>query len=352
VGSGEALGWARFARHHRLQFHGSRATDIGEKYSSMKIVILDGHAINPGDLSWDGVGSLGSLEVFDRTPEDAIVARAHEAEAVLTTRAPLSAETLRQLRQLRYVGAMFTGYEEIDLKAARERHIVVTNVPTYGTASVAQLVFALLLELCHHVALHSAATHAGEWSRSPDFSFWKTPLIELQDKTMGIVGFGRIGRHVAEIAVAMGMRVVAADQSRSSAPNWPGFRWCDVNELLSASDVVSLHCPLLPETRGMINAASLSKMKSSSLLINTSRGPLIKEEDLADALSEGRLAGAAVDVLSSEPPSVENPLLAVKNCIVTPHIAWATKEARTRLIEAVVANLRAFIEGWPINVVD
>lgn len=318
----------------------------------MKIVILDGHAINPGDLSWDALRSLGDLEVFDRTPTDAIVLRAREAEAVLTTRAPLSAQTLAQLNRLRYVGAMFTGYDEIDLETARERNVVVTNVPTYGTASVAQLVFALLLELCHHVGLHSEATHAGEWSRSPDFSFWKTPLVELQDKTMGIVGFGRIGRRVAEIAVAMGMRVIAADATKRSPPNWPGFRWCDVDELMSVADVVSLHCPLLPETRGMINAASLSRMKPSAFLINTSRGPLIIEQDLADALDHGRLAGAAVDVLSGEPPPVNDPLLHAKNCIVTPHIAWATKEARTRLIETVVANLRAFLDGHPVNVVD
>ena len=318
----------------------------------MKIVILDGHAINPGDLSWDALRSLGSLEVFDRTPENAILARAREAEVLLTTRTPLSAQTLMQLTQLRYVGVMFTGYDAIDLKAARERNVLVTNVPIYGTASVAQLVFALLLELCHHVAVHSAATHAGEWSRSPDFSFWKTPLVELQGKTMGIVGFGRIGRHVAEIAVAMGMHVIAADAGRRDAPTWPGFRWCDVDELMSAADVVSLHCPLLPETRGMINAASLSKMKPGSFLINTSRGPLVIEQDLADALNSGHLAGAAVDVLSSEPPSPDNPLLHTKACIVTPHIAWATKEARTRLIETVVANLRAFLEGRPVNVVD
>ncbi len=318
----------------------------------MKIVILDGHAINPGDLSWDALRSLGSLEVFDRTSENAIVPRAREAEVLLTTRTPLSAQTLMQLTQLRYVGVMFTGYDAIDLKAARERNVLVTNVPIYGTASVAQLVFALLLELCHHVAVHSAATHAGEWSRSPDFSFWKTPLVELQGKTMGIVGFGRIGRHVAEIAVAMGMHVIAADAGRRDAPTWPGFRWCDVDELMSAADVVSLHCPLLPETRGMINAASLSKMKPGSFLINTSRGPLVIEQDLADALNSGHLAGAAVDVLSSEPPSPDNPLLHTKACIVTPHIAWATKEARTRLIETVVANLRAFLEGRPVNVVD
>jgi glycerate dehydrogenase len=318
----------------------------------MKIVILDGHAINPGDLSWDALRSLGELEVFDRTSEDAIVTRAGEADALLTVRTPLSARTLKQLERLRYVGAIFTGYDEIDLKAARELNILVTNVPTYGTASVAQLVFALLLELCHHVALHSAATHAGEWSRSPDFSFWKTPLVELQGKTMGIVGFGRIGRHAAEIAKAMGMRVIAADAGRKEAPDWPGFRWCDVDELMAAADVVSLHCPLLPQTRGIVNASSLSKMRPGSFLINTSRGPLVVEQDLADALNDGRLAGAAVDVLSSEPPPLDNPLLRAKNCIVTPHIAWATKEARIRLIESAAANLRGFLDGRPVNVVN
>jgi glycerate dehydrogenase len=318
----------------------------------MKIVILDGHAINPGDLSWDALRNLGSLEVFDRTPENLVVPRAREAEALLTTRTPLSEQTLTQLKRLRYIGAMFTGYEEIDLLAARELKVLVTNVPTYGTTSVAQLVFALLLEHCHHVALHSAATHAGEWSQSPDFSFWKTPLIELWGKVMGIIGFGRIGRQVGEIAVAMGMRVIAADAGRRNAPQWPGFRWCDVDELLPVADVVSLHCPLLPQTRGMINAASLSKMKPEAFLINTSRGPLVVEQDLADALNHGRLAGAAVDVLSSEPPKPDNPLLHAKNCIVTPHIAWATKEARMRLIETVVTNLHAFLENRPVNVVS
>lgn len=257
-----------------------------------------------------------------------------------------------QLKRLRYIGAMFTGYDEIDLKAARELNVIVTNVPTYGTASVAQLVFALLLEHCHHVALHGAATHAGEWSRSPEFSFWKTPLIELQGKTMGIVGFGRIGRHVGEIAVALGMHVIATSQTRQDAPQWPSFRWCDVDELMSAADVVNLYCPLLPQTRGMINKTSLAKMKPGALLINTSRGPLVVEQDLADALNAERLAGAAVDVLSSEPPTLDNPLLHAKNCIVTPHIAWATKEARLRLIESVVTNLRAFLEDRPINVVN
>jgi len=319
----------------------------------MNIVILDGHAINPGDLSWDALREFGSLDVFDRTTEDLIVPRAREAEALLTTRVTLSRQTLVQLKRLRYIGEMFTGFDEIDLKAAREMNVPVTNVPIYGTASVAQLVFALLLEHCHHVALHSAATHAGEWSRSPDFSFWKTSLIELQGKTMGIIGFGRIGRKVGEIAVAMGMSVIAAGGGPpSDIPDWPGFQWCDVDELFAVADVISLHCPLLPQTRGMINAASLSRMKRSAFLVNAARGPLIVEQDLADALNDGQLAGAAVDVLSDEPPKLDNPLLHARNCLVTPHIAWATKEARTRLIETVVANLRAFIEGHPVNVVN
>lgn len=318
----------------------------------MKIVVLDGHAVNPGDLSWDPLKSLGVLEVFDRTPEDAVVPRARDAEAVLTTRVPLPAQTLRQLKRLRYVGAVFTGYDGIDLEAARELEVTVTNVPGYSNASVAQLVFALLLELCHHVALHSAATRAGEWSKSPDFSFWKAPLVELLDKTLGIIGFGRIGRHVGTVAVAMGMRVIATSRTRKDAPPWPGFHWCDRDELLSAADVVSLHCPLLPETRGMIDATTLRKMKPSAFLINTARGSLIIEQDLADALNQGRLAGAAVDVLEIEPPPPDNPLLHARNCIVTPHIAWATTEARRRLIESAATNLRAFLEGHPVNVVN
>ncbi len=318
----------------------------------MRIVILDGHAANPGDLSWEPLQSLGDLEVYDQTPVEAVVSRAQGAEAVMTTRVPLPAQILRELKQLRYIGAIFTGYDGIDLDAARELNVTVTNVPGYSNTSVGQLVFALLLELCHHVDLHNAATHAGEWSSSPYFSFWKTPLIELQDKTMGIIGFGRIGRHVGKVAVAMGMRVIAASRTRKDTPDWPGFRWCDQDELLAAADVVSLHCPLLPQTRGMINAAALSKMKPGAFLINTSRGPLIIEQDLADALNEGRLAGAAVDVLSVEPPSPDNPLLDAKNCIVTPHIAWATQEARQRLIQFAAENLRAFLEGHPVNVVN
>ena len=318
----------------------------------MKIVVLDGHALNPGDLSWDSLSAIGELQVFDRTADDQIVARAHDAEIVLTMRTGLSAQILRQLKKTRYIGVLFTGYDVVDVKAARELGITVTNIPTYGTASVAELTFALLLELCHHVALHSEAARAGEWSRSVDFTFWKTPLIELAGKTIGIIGLGRIGRRVTEIALAFELRAIAADAIRSPVPDWPNFRWCEIDELLSLADVASLHCPLLPQTQGIINARSLALMKPSAFLINVSRGPLIIEQDLADALNNGRLAGAAVDVLSSEPPSPDNPLLRAKNCIVTPHIAWATKEARTRLLNTAIANVRAFLDGHPVNVVN
>jgi len=319
---------------------------------AMKIVVLDGHALNPGDLSWEPLSTIGELQVFDRTPADQVVAHAHDAEIVFTTRTRLPAQILRELKKTRYIGVLFTGYDVVDVKAARELNITVTNIPTYATSSTAEFTFALLLELCHHVGLHGEATRAGEWSRSRDFSFWKTPLVELAGKTMGIIGLGRIGQRVAEIALAFEMRVIAADEVRSAVPDWPEFRWCEIDELLSQADVVSLHCPLLPQTQGIINSRSLALMKPSSFLINASRGPLVIEQDLADALNNDRLAGAAVDVLSSEPPSPDNPLLRARNCIVTPHIAWATKETRTRLLDIAIANLRAFLDGHPVNVVN
>lgn len=318
----------------------------------MKIVVLDGHALNPGDLSWEPLRKIGELQVFDRTPADQVVAHAYDAEIVLTTRTRLPAQILRQLKKTRYIGVLFTGYDVVDVKAARELNIAVTNIPTYATSSTAEFTFALLLELCHHVGLHGEATRAGEWSRSSDFSFWKTPLVELAGKTMGIIGLGRIGQRVAEIALTFEMRVIAADEVRSAVPDWPNFRWCEVDELLTQADVVSLHCPLLPQTQGIINSRSLALMKPGSFLINASRGPLVIEQDLADALNNGRLAGAAVDVLSSEPPAPDNPLLRARNCIVTPHIAWATKEARTRLLNIAIANVRAFLDGHPVNVVN
>jgi glycerate dehydrogenase len=318
----------------------------------MKIVVLDGHALNPGDLSWQPLRTIGELQVFGRTPADQVVAHAHDAEIVFTTRTRLPAQILRQLIKTRYIGVLFTGYDVVDVKAARELNIAVTNIPTYATSSTAEFTFALLLELCHHVGVHSEATRAGEWSRSRDFSFWKTPLVELAGKTIGIIGLGRIGQRVAAIALAFEMRVIAADEVRSAVPHWPNFRWCEVDELLMQADVVSLHCPLLPQTQGIINSRSLALMKPGSFLINASRGPLVIEQDLADALNNGRLAGAAVDVLSSEPPSPDNPLLRARNCIVTPHIAWATREARTRLLDIAIANLRAFLDGHPVNVVN
>jgi glycerate dehydrogenase len=318
----------------------------------MKIVVLDGYTLNPGDLSWDALRAIGEMQVFDRTQPELILSRAAGAEIVLTNKTPLTAQTLRQLPGLRYVGVLATGYDVVDVRAARELKLPVTNIPIYGTASVAQFTFALILELCHPPAIHAAATRAGDWSRSPDFSFWKTPLVELSGKTMGIIGLGRIGRRVAEIAVAMGLRVIGADEVKTAVPDWPGFRWCEVDELLAQSDIVSLHCPLLPQTRAIINAKSLARMKPGALLINTSRGPLVVEQDLADALNRGHLAGAAIDVLSVEPPPADNPLLHARNCIVTPHIAWATREARTRLLDTAVANLRAFLEGHPVNVVN
>jgi glycerate dehydrogenase len=317
----------------------------------MKLTILDGYCVNPGDLSWDALRQFGELQVFDRTRVDELLERAAGAAIVLTNKTPLPGHILRQLPELRYIGVLATGYNVVDVEVASERGIVVTNVPTYGTASVAQFVFALLLELCHNVRLHSDAVRAGEWARNPDWSFWKSPLMELAGKTMGIVGFGRIGRQTGRIADAMGMRVIANDTYHGEEPTFPGFRWASVEEILRESDVVSLHSPLFPETRGLINAASLALMKPTAILINTSRGPLVMDRDLADALNAGRLGGAGLDVLSVEPPTETNPLLSARNCLVTPHIAWATKEARSRLIDLVVENITAFMAGEPRNVV-
>jgi glycerate dehydrogenase len=317
----------------------------------VKIAVLDGYCLNPGDLTWDALRRIGEVEVFDRTRLEEVTGRAAGAEIVLLNKTPMPAHVLEQLPALRYIGVLATGYNVVDVDAARARGVVVTNVPTYGTASVAQFVFALLLELCHRVGMHADAVRAGEWSRNPDWSFWKSPLVELAGKTMGIVGFGRIGRQTGRIADAMGMRVIAHDTNQSNAPEYDGFRWAPVEELLRESDVVSLHAPLFPETKGMINARSLAGMKRSAFLINTSRGPLVVDQDLADALNAGRIAGAGLDVLSVEPPAADNPLLSAKNCLVTPHMAWATREARSRLMELVVENVEAFVAGSPRNVV-
>ena len=317
----------------------------------MKIAVLDGYALNPGDQSWDGLREFGEVQVFDRTMVDEVVMRAAGAAVVLTNKTPLPDYAIRQLRELRYIGVLATGYNVVDVEAAKECGIVVTNIPTYGTASVAQFVFALLLELCHNVKLHADAVRAGEWSRSPDWSFWKTPLMELEGKTMGIVGFGRIGRQTGRIADALGMRILACDTYQGDAPLFTGFGWANLEDVLREADVVSLHSPLFPETRGMIHAGTLALMKPSAFLLNTSRGPLIVDQDLADALNAGRLAGAGLDVLSVEPPLDTNPLLHARNCLVTPHIAWATREARGRLMAIAVENVAAFLAGTPRNVI-
>jgi glycerate dehydrogenase len=310
----------------------------------MKIVVLDGYCLNPGDLSWDALSALAPLEVHDRTPENEIIRRADGADILLLNKVPISAATLDRLPALKYIGVLATGYNIVDVAAAKARNILVTNIPTYGTASVAQFAFALLLELCHHVGEHSHAVRQGEWSHSADWSFWKHPLTELAGKTMGIVGLGRIGRQTAAIAQAFGMQVLAHDTVQT-----PGFTFLPVDRLLGESDVVSLHCPLTPENKGMIDRRRLAAMKKSAFLLNTSRGPLIVDQDLADALNNGIIAGAALDVLSTEPPLESNPLLQARNCIVTPHIAWATKEARERLLGIAVENVRAFLAGTPQN---
>lgn len=342
----------KFARGHGGAAASAACVPSQRQGTYMRLVVLDGHALNPGDLSWSGFERLAPTEVYERTPAEQVIERARGAGAVLTNKTPLTAESLHALSGLRYIGVLATGYNIVNVAAARELGVTVTNVPTYGTASVAQFAFALLLELCHHVGLHSEDVRGGGWSRSPDWSYWKTPLLELAGKTLGIVGFGRIGRQTARIGDAMGMRILAADALRTSPPDYEGFRWAGVDEVLAESDVVSLHCPLLPGTERLIDAARLRLLKPSAFLLNTSRGPLVVDQDLADALNEGRLAGAGLDVLSIEPPAQTNPLLGARNCIVTPHIAWATREARARLMDVAVENFRAFLAAEPRNVVS
>ncbi len=317
-----------------------------------KAVVLDGYTLNPGDLSWGPFERLVELEVHPRTAPADVVARSSGAPVLFTNKTPLRETALRQLPELRYIGVLATGYDIVDTAAAADLGIAVTNVPTYGTDSVAQFAFALLLELCHRVQRHADSTAAGGWARSPDWSYHLHPLTELAGKTFGIVGLGRIGRRTARIADAFGMRILGADVARGEPLPYEGFEWVEVDELFERSDAVSLHCPLTPETRGLVNAARLSHMKPGALLINTSRGPLVVEQDLAGALVSGRLAGAALDVLPVEPPTAGSPLLGLPNCLVTPHIAWATKEARSRLLHQAAANLEAFLAGAPVNVVN
>lgn len=310
---------------------------------SPDVVILDGHTLNPGDLSWDGLRRLGRVACHDRTPAEAIVPRAAGAEILLTNKTPLSAATLARLPKARYIGVMATGYNVVDTAAAKSRGIVVTNVPEYGTEAVAQHAWAMILELTRQVGHHAASVRDGGWSRSPDWCYWERPLVELTGLRLGIVGAGRIGAAVGRIGSAFGMKVSFARRSGGRA---------ELEATLRASDIVSLHCPLTAETKGLIRAESLAWMKPSAFLVNTSRGPLIEENDLAAALNEGRLAGAALDVLSAEPPPPDHPLLRARNCLVTPHLAWAARATRARLLEVVVGNVKAFLEGRPANVVN
>jgi glycerate dehydrogenase len=318
----------------------------------MKIVVLDGYPLNPGDLSWEGFKELGDFTLYDETPDDQAIARAQGCEIIITNKTEICRALIDALPMLKYVGEMATGYDNIDVRYARSKGITVTNIPTYGTPSVAQFTFALLLELCHHAQEHNEFVHRGDWSRSRAFSFWNYPQIELAGKTLGIIGFGRIGQKVADIASAFGLKILAYDKMISDQSHRPDFRWVDMPALLAQSDVISLHCPLFPENRGMINKQTLALMKKGAFLINTSRGPLIVDQDLADALRQGQIAGAALDVLSDEPPLPDNPLLTAPNCLITPHIAWATQAARSRLMETGLNNLVQFLQGKPVNVVN
>lgn len=314
----------------------------------MKIVVLDGYGLNPGDLSWKELEALGETIIYDRTYPDDLMARAHGADALITNKTELTAEHISQLPDLKYIGVLATGYNVVDINAAKKRGVVVTNIPAYSTRSVAQMVFAHLLNITQRIGYYACENRNGRWTNKPDFCYWDTPLIELDGKKMGIVGFGNIGQATASIAMALGMNVsVYTSKPQFVLPQ--GIRKMGLDELFSESDVVSLHCPLTPETENMVNASRLKTMKPTAILINTGRGPLVNEQDLANALNNDVIAAAGLDVLSTEPPGKNNPLLSAKNCFITPHIAWATYEARVRLMNMAVNNLKNFIEGKPIN---
>jgi glycerate dehydrogenase len=316
----------------------------------MKIIVLDGYTLNPGDNPWDEVSKLGAFVCHDRTPSELIVERAKDADIILTNKTPLSADMLAKLPQLRFISVLATGYNIVDVKAARTRGIAVSNVPTYATDAVAEYVFALLLNFYRQPQLHSDLIKQGEWARR-EWCFWNTPLTEVAGQTIGIVGFGRIGRRVGEIAAAFKMKVLANDVVRANPPSYP-FAWREVPELFAESDVVTLHCNLTPENTGMVNQALLKRMKPTAYLINTSRGPLVKDADLAEALQKGKLGGAALDVVSTEPIPPDNPLLKAPNITITPHVAWAALAARRRLTQITAGNVAAFVAGKPVNVVN
>jgi glycerate dehydrogenase len=317
----------------------------------MNIVVLDGYALNPGDLSWDGLKRLGNVKVYDRTPLDSVYDRSESAEIILTNKTIISGDMLGKLPQLKYIGVLATGYNVVDTEEARRHGIIVTNIPAYSTDSVAQLTFALILEFCFHPQKHSDSVMNGKWSESADFTFRDYPLTELSSKTLGIIGFGNIGNKVYEIGSAFGMNIIVFSTTRKDKQG-KNPRWVELNELFSESDFITIHCPLTPETKNLVNRERLAIMKKSAILINTSRGPVVSEHDLAAALNNGVIAGAGLDVLTIEPPSADNPLFHARNCIITPHIAWATFEARTRLMGIAVRNVESFIGGQPLNVVN
>ena len=320
----------------------------------MKIVILDGYTENPGDLSWDALAALGELTVYDRssrTDQQEAIDRIGDAEIVITNKTPMTRAVLDACPSVRFIGVLATGYNVVDTACARERGIPVSNVPAYGTAAVGQFTIALLLEICHHVAHHSETVFAGKWEHCPDFCYWDYPLIELDGKIMGIIGFGRIGQATGRIARALGMRVLATG-SRPCPEGEAIAEYTDLDTLLANSDVIALHCPLFPETAGIINRETIAKMKDGVILLNSARGGLVVEQDLADALNSGKVAAAGLDVVSTEPIQGDNPLLKAKNCIITPHIAWGSKESRQRIMDCTVKNVQAFLAGKPVNTVN
>ena len=318
----------------------------------MKIVVLDGFTLNPGDNPWTQLESLGDVIVYERTPANRILDHAADADILLTNKTPLGGETLRLLSNLKFISVLATGYNVVDVDAASARGIPVSNVPEYGTASVAQHVFAAILHFTHHSALHDQLVREGEWQRRGDFCFWQTPLVELAGKQLGVIGFGRIGRRVGELAHAFGMSVLAYDVFRDQPPTYTPFSWGSIEMVFADSDIVTMHCPQTEENVGMVDRSLLSSMKPTALFINAARGGLVNEQDLAEALNQGTLAGAALDVLSCEPPRSDNPLLLARNCLLTPHLAWATREARRRMMTVAVENVRAFLCGTPHNVVN
>jgi glycerate dehydrogenase len=320
----------------------------------MMIVILDGYTENPGDLSWEGFEKIGQVKVYDRsslTDSGEVISRIGSAEAVITNKTPVGADVFDSCPAIRYVGVLATGYNIVDVNAAKAKGVVVTNIPTYGTAAVGQFAIALLLEICHHIGHHDKAVHEGRWEHNPDWCFWDYPLIELAGKTMGIIGFGRIGQTTGSIAKALGMKVLAFDSFQNEAGRQIGS-YVSLDDLLKQSDVVALHCPLFPETTGIINKATIAMMKDGVILLNNSRGPLVVEQDLAEALNSGKVTAAGLDVVSTEPIKGDNPLLKAKNCIISPHISWAPRESRQRLMDIAVGNLNAFVKGNPVNVVN